>query len=281
MPLFTCKKCSKTFDRKSHFERHKNRKSDCRYGSKVNKKIIKHTCKKCNKKFSRKDSLDRHAKGCKVKIIKTKIKGDDNNLIAGNKINSINKSPNSNIINSKIININLVVFSKDGVDNISQKDLSKILGSNKNILESIISNVNLNPNKPQHHNILYNDTKSSYGEVYENNTWIRKKIDEVLEILIDTKIEDLNEILNDMGDFLNEKSQNKIKETIKNFDCSRPGARKKLKSFLKPILYNNKDMIVKTRKLSKQQEQEIFQKEQREAEKEAKLEEKRIKLKKK
>ncbi len=174
--------------------------------------------------------------------------------------------------------INLCFFAKDGIKCIDLTDFGEIFGSNKNIIESMISKVNLNPDKPQHHNIYYGDTKSSYGEIYENKKWIRKKIDEILDTLIESKIDDLNSILNDMKDFLNKKTRDKIKETIENFDCTKPGARKKLKSYLKPILYNHKDMIIKTRKLTREQEEEIFRKEQEEAEIEAAEEEKALKL---
>jgi uncharacterized C2H2 Zn-finger protein len=275
-----CEKCHKIFANKRNLLRHLN---SCKIGSKTNKQI-KFKCKKCGRYFARKDSLTRH--------INTKIcNKKKNNVIKGNKNEQINAKNNangivtsaSNIIkspNSNVYNVNLIVFAKDGIKNISPKDLSQILKSNNNVIESIISNVNLNPQKPQHHNIYYSDTKSTYGEVYENNTWVRKKIDEILETLINAKIDDLNEILNDMGDFLNKKSREKIRNAIENMDYTRPGARKKLKTYLKPILYNHKDMIIKTRKLTKEQIEENFKKEQQEAEIEAQLEEEELRLKK-
>ena len=38
--------------------------------------------------------------------------------------------------------------------------------------------------------LFLNFMKSAYGEVYENKSWIKKKIDEILDTLIDAKIED-------------------------------------------------------------------------------------------
>ena len=84
-----------------------------------------------------------------------------------------------------------------------------------------------------------------------------------------------------MEDFLNKKTREKIKDTIEHMDYRKPGTRKKLKSYLKPILYNHRDLIIKTRKLTKAQEEEIFRKEQEEAEKEADEEEREMKHKKK
>lgn len=273
--LFVCNKCKQTFTRKQDFIRHKNRLTSCVNGSKTNKKLVVFSCEHCKKQFNRKDNMKRHAEGCSKKKKKIKVKNIDSTDIittVGDNNLSFNKSP---------ITINLVIYAKDGVKSLNYEELKKLLGSNENLVQGLIKIINLNPERPEHHNILYTDTKSSYGEVYENKTWIRKKIDEILEILIQAKIDDLNEILNDMKDFLNKKTRNKIKDTIENFDCSKPGARKKLKTYLKPILYNHKDMIIKTRKLTKKQEEEIFKKEQYEAEIEAKIEEEQFELSKK
>ena len=51
-----------------------------------------------------------------------------------------------------------------------------------------------------------------------------------------------------MDTVMNKKTRNKIKKAIETFDIKQVSARKKLISYLKPILYNHKDMILKTRK---------------------------------
>lgn len=72
-----------------------------------------------------------------------------------------------------------------------------------------------------------------------------------------------------MGDILNKKARNKIKDAIEDMNWKNPTPRKKLKQYLRPILYNYRDLIIKTRliKLTKEQE-EIFRKELEEAEQE-------------
>ena len=275
MPDYICEKCSTTFDKKSNYDRHLNKLIDCKTGNIVKNQTRNHICTKCKKGFDRKDSLKRHMTTCKfvkkkvkkkVTINKPKINGN-NNI---NNINNINGNVNGEIKNITLKNencnnniyINLVVFTKDGIKNISPTDLSKILKSNTNLLESMITNVNLNPNKPYHHNIFYKDTKSSYGEVYENKTWVTKKIDQILNSLLDAKIEDLNEILNKMGNFLNKKTRNKIKDAIEKIDYKQVDARKKLRTYLKPILYNKRDMILKTKDLFIEQQKEVLRKQQ-------------------
>ena len=65
-------------------------------------------------------------------------------------------------------------------------------------------------------------------------------------------------------EFLNKKAKNRIKDTTENLDQSNPQNRKKLASYLKPILYDHKDMIIKTMKFTKEQQEKA----EREAEKE-------------
>lgn len=256
---FKCDKCRKKFSQKQDLKRHQNRLIDCVTGNKKSlKNLQQFGCEFCDKKFTRKDNMRRHMNNCKVKMNTITIDGDENNPIIGKKVNSIYKSENAKIINIK--NLNLFVFSKDGITGLNSKDYKKILESNKHIIEELITQVNFNPDKPQHHNVYYPDLKSAYGVVYEDNKWISKKIDEILNTLLDAKIEDLNEILNDMGDFLNKHTRSKIKKAIEdaNNNSIPPGSRKKLMKYIKTILYNNKDMIIKTRKLTKEQEEEIL-----------------------
>jgi hypothetical protein len=85
-------------------------------------------------------------------IYESKINGNHNTMTT----NLNNKSNNKNTNN---VFINLMVFAKDGIKNISPNDLAKILKSNKNIFENMITNVNLNPDKPEHHNLFYGDMK--------------------------------------------------------------------------------------------------------------------------
>ena len=234
---FMCNKCNTSFRGSYDLSRHQNRLTDCVTGSKTSKKIIFYACDGCKQKYPRKDSLDRHAKTCTVKINKNK-----RNKISNNKTNIDINSFNS---------INLFVFGEDGYDNLLANEITKILYCDGDLLTCLVEIVNCNPNKPNHHNIYYNDIKSAYGEIFEKNKkWNKKKIDDILEILIDAKIKDLNDLLNNFNHF-NKKSRNKIKETITHFDASHTNARKNLKSYLKLLLYNNKDMIKITRKMTR------------------------------
>ncbi|AZL89715.1 hypothetical protein QKC54_gp0015 [Megavirus baoshan] len=258
MPVYTCNNCLKEFDHKSNYNRHLNRTRSCVKsisGSKTSKKVNDHICKSCDRIFSRKDSLLRHSKSCKgpVKIINKNTNKKYAATIKGNKNNLSVKSNNCN--NTYIINLTITAdFAKDGIDNLSAKDLTLMLNPKENLWKRLIESVNFNPNKPEHHNVYYPDIKSAYGVVYENKKWNKKKIYEIMNKLLDAKVEDLNSILKEMSDCLSKKSINKIKEAIEDTKLNKEGSRKKLITYLKPILYNNKDMIMKTRKFHENDE---------------------------
>uniref|UniRef100_A0A6G6ABD1 C2H2-type domain-containing protein n=1 Tax=Borely moumouvirus TaxID=2712067 RepID=A0A6G6ABD1_9VIRU len=250
MPVYKCDSCYKEFDHKSNYDRHLNRIRSCVKsisGSKTSK-VTNHICKSCSRVFSRKDSLTRHFKNCKGPVVKKKINKKYATTIKGND-NNVTIENNKNCNNTYIINLTITSdFAKDGIDNISAKELTLMLNPKENLWRRLIESVNFNPDKPEHHNVYYPDMKSAYGIVYENKKWNKKKIYEIMNKLLDAKVEDLNSILNEMSDCLSKKSINKIKEAIEDTKLNKEGSRKKLITYLKPILYNNKDMIMKTRK---------------------------------
>ncbi len=276
MAVHKCNKCKMIFSSLSNLNRHQKSTQSCKFNSKTSKKIS-YKCKYCKKKFSRNDALKQHINKNRCPVYKQKFNIKENNGVISNKLkghNCIIQSPNS-VINNPVT-INLVLFGKDGIRNLTYDEINKLFKTNINLVEFLVKAVNLNPEKPQHHNILYTNLRSAYGKSFKNDGWVSNKIDELIDTLIDAKLEDLSDILNEM-EFLDKKAKNKIKETITNLDHKRPFARKKLASYLKPILYNHRDMIVKTMHLTQEQEQEIFRKQQLEAEIDAENEDIKIK----
>ncbi len=267
MVIYKCHICEREFDRKYCLDSHLARKKPCKKstGSKTNKTLIDPKCKRCGRTFSRRDSLNRHLKVCeniikKNNVVKKSIIAKKNSTVKNTivKNSTIKKNSDNNNIelkNNKInINnynptFNLIVFGKDGTESLSVDDLAEIIKSNKNLYEELIKKINFNPNKPQHHNVYYSDMKAAYGKVYENKKWVDKKINEIINTLLDSKTEDLHKLLEKFDGILSKKIRQNIIKTIKDADYSNPDCRKKLISYIKPILYNNKDMVIKTKKI--------------------------------
>jgi hypothetical protein len=260
MVEYICKKCNRTFYRKFLFDQHKKRKTDCSgdlNGSKTNKKID-HKCKKCKKNFSRKDSLDRHLKICKGNI--TKIKGNDNVNMNGNEningnINGNDNIKNINSSNSKItvnkdnMNLNIILLNYPPDKYSFVKDIGKILSSDNNLILEIIKKTNVNKNKPQYHNIYYPDDKKSNGEIYNNNKWNIKQIDEIVNLMIEKNVDYLKEYLDEMGILFDDKIKNKIMKSCQQFYDT--DARKFLRKNIKMLLFANRDMVKKTKTIAK------------------------------
>lgn len=245
--MYKCAICKKEFDRKSNYTNHINKKNKCKYNSKTCK-ISNPECPKCHKHFTRKYSVDRHLKICGGNATKIKVKGNNNtNINMNGNDNTVNNTNNSKKTINNSVNIILLNFPPDKYT--LSKDLAKILSSNENLVISMVKKTNVNKHKPEHHNIYYPDEKKSTGKIYTNNRWKTKSIDEILNMMVETKTEDLNEFLNEMCDILNNETKEKIKQAIKDFYDTK--SRKKLKSYLKIILFDNKDMIKKTKKLAK------------------------------
>ena len=224
MVEYTCNKCNKTFDHKSTYERHKIRQKKCdTVQSKLNKVKIDHMCNFCDKVYSRKDSLKRHITTCKnnkqnhtnIKIIGNGINNINNGNINNNGNGNINNNGGGNINNNggninnnggninnnggninKITNnanvyefngpIYIISLGKEGMKCIDSATFNKIMNSERSIIENMVKTINFNPEKPQYHNILYSNIKSPHGEVYDNDKWVKMKIDEILNTLINS-----------------------------------------------------------------------------------------------
>lgn len=238
MVEYECKKCKKKFDQKSNFDKHTDRKTDC---SKIKYEIKKekknNVCDKCNREFSRECSLKRHMNICKAnKVIKTKVIGDNNNL----------HNYNDCTINNTIKIENLVVFGKEGIEHITVKDLIAILNSKTGLIESLVEKTNLDPSKPQYHNVFIKDLKSGYGDIYGEKGWKKKNINAILNTIIDTKSENINEILENYGDSFNDKIKERLKNAVQSKDYKNMESRKLMKKYLKEVLFNGSKIINKS-----------------------------------
>jgi len=262
MEQYKCE-CKCTFTTKQSLERHKNSGS-CRLraNSKTNKKMFKCSNPKCKSKFSRADSLKRHAKTCKYKtnICKQIINGDNNNKNTFNATNDGDINYNNSTVNklADTFNLNLVVFGNDGPESLITPKLIEILNSKGNLYESALKAVNFDKKSPEHHNVYCDDLKSGNGHVYGENGWSSKRLDEILEKILDSKTSDFNKLCDLFGDHLSEKTRNRIKNAISEVrgiddegKLYPSGDRKKLKAYIKNILYDNRDMVKETRNKTK------------------------------
>lgn len=240
MVEYKCKRCKTIFDRKSSYEDHLQRKYKCRNGKNLPKKKD-HVCDICEKSYSRKDSLQRHLKICQNTITaQTTILKGNNNVGCGNQI-----THNGDINNN--FTINIFPFGKDGVESLSTEEKLDILLSNQGLIIEIICKVNFDPNKPSHHNMYISDIKSPYGVVYNGEKWTTVRYPNIVHTLVEAKKVDLEKILDEMKEYLNDDIVDGIRKALSRFNLCDHKFFKQIMIHIKPILYDNRELIMNTR----------------------------------
>ena len=183
----------------------------------------------------------------KKQINKNNIK---NNNIHGN--NQIISGDNGKII---VKNYNLFPFGKDGVDCLSIPEKITIFSSDENPMEMIIVKVNLDINKPNHHNVGIKDLQSGYGIIFDGDKWLTERISAIMEVLLESKEKDLLKIHDEIKDFLSDDVNKSIKDTLNdlNHNLNRGNhidikSKKTLIAHLKKYFYNNRKLAIKFKK---------------------------------
>jgi hypothetical protein len=282
MVEYTCDKCSKTFRCKSHYVDHQNRKNPCFVNDEEKGNYF--FCEYCDRKYNRKDNLTTHLKKCKIKLqkeettnelefLKEKIKLLEekiNNTKSTNIANTNLKDNNGHIYNNSKIknnnNINIIQilpFLTDDMSHLTEKDKKKILQKCYESIPELIRQVNFNPNAPQNHNVYISNLKSGHGHVRTDKKWVMMKLDNLLDDFINKKKDDIEEILDEYENELPDKVVDRLRDVIASIDYE-PAIesddnnsainKKKLKykkrilDEVKLILFNNKDIILNTKK---------------------------------
>lgn len=230
--IYQCDRCKLTTNKLSNYTRHINRKNPCKENEFVNVERKEHICLKCGYKFTRNHDLKRHLKICK-----------------------------DIIFNNNIEKIILCPFGKEGSDCITTEELLKIPQMRGHYIVNIIKLVNLNPNKPQYHNILCTDMTRGLCKIYENGKWYKDEINEILDSFVDKTYANIKKFIDEqknIGIFHDEIEKNLTGEfKDMRFHKGKRGKNYYMKS-VKAMLYNNRDIVQNTKYLIKKQEEKEF-----------------------
>lgn len=219
MVRYVCERCKKIFYKKCDYDGHINRTNICDINDKdaeLKDEIYK--CK-CDKRYSRKDALMRHIKmshdgnneyDCSENnLVKTK---NEVNIINNNKGNINNNTTNAKTItidnsvnNVKIIHLDkeskydgLRRFGEDGIDSLELDEKIKIFTGHYDPSTALILALNLNSDRPIHHNVGIMSDKTGYGIIYDGNTFISMKIDAIMDAILNSKERDLMDIYDEI-----------------------------------------------------------------------------------
>jgi hypothetical protein len=222
----------------------------------------KYNCKYCNKQFNFNQNKWRHEKKCNKTLIKKyndlkeenellkeEFKKEIDNLknqmlelmnknckMHPKTLQKINKQMNNQLNNCNITNnINIVQLGNENIlETLSQKEKLKILSHCYGSFDKLIECIHFNPKYPQFKNIAITNLKDDYAYKYDEkqNKFIACKKEELLEDLLDNRVIDLEEILDENIEKINNVKISKIKDLID-------------KLYDKELLYNTKKSDIK------------------------------------
>ena len=167
-------------------------------------------------------------------LIEKLIENKSNNI-------TINKSNNINNTQNNIIVINS--FGKEDLSHITIEDYNKYLSGFFPSFIKFIEKIHFDNNMPSNHNLCLSNIKSKYIHVYQNNNWMLKEKEDVIDNLVNKKLN----LLSNKCDELEE--SNKInKKVIKNFEefqnnYNDEEAQINTKKNVMLMIYNNKDKV--------------------------------------
>lgn len=258
---YNCKNCDYKTDKKDNYNKHVNKKIPCTLKSKnkhnIDKNIgekIEIKCNSCSKLFSRADSLQRHNKTYHTivngneNIINNveKINNQNNNIVNKQNINTQNNIDNQ--INNFVIQPILHKYDYNDINDLTLFEQYLSITSKKSPYTAFLDNLNLNPTKPQYHNMLYSDVSRNTINVHNGEKWIREVVKYALSNVIDSHRIMIMIIFNRFRIFLSQKATHLTKKAF-YYGSPEPSNlyfHKKVVKNIKLHLYNNRKKNTKS-----------------------------------
>ncbi len=107
-----------------------------------------------------------------------------------------NNTTNSNNTTNNTININLVPFGMENINDLSLEDKEAILKAGHFCTVLCTKKLNCNPNLPQYHNIAYTNLRSNDAKIYgRDKTWKTINKEDLFERIIINRAEDVRSIM--------------------------------------------------------------------------------------
>jgi uncharacterized C2H2 Zn-finger protein len=198
--IYKCEKCNKEFNHKTSYLYHINKINSCNdinLQEKCNnleielfnlKKDFELLVNK-NKELENENELYKNlVDKC---LINNKTK--NNKTIKNSNNNTTNNTMNNTINN---INVNLVPFGMENLDDLTLEEKTNILNSGFLCYVVCTKKINCNPRLPQYHNISFTNLRSNDAKIYDKDkTWRTVDKEDLFETVILRRLDDVNNIL--------------------------------------------------------------------------------------
>lgn len=243
------------------------------YEPEFRNKII-NKCEYCDKIFMSKQDKFTHTKKCEMNNKKGKqaieeeilkqlinemnqIKKENHELKneigqlknTNGMINSNNTTNNNNNQQNIVTNtFNIVAFGKEKLDEIVSDEMcKKILFRGFEAVPQLIEYVHFNEKKPEYHNCYIPNMRAKYAIVYDGNNWKLKDAIDVIEELRDSKKSYLETKFDSFYESLDSETKKKFERFLSEAETDTVINR--YKESLRLLLYNKKDIVIKTKKV--------------------------------
>ena len=237
--------------------------------------VVTNKCNYCQMIFSRRDALTRHInKSCKVKkendkkmeemmTILIELKESNRKIIEENKQNKeeIEKLKEENgkykkIVNNTQNNVNgtqnnitfkINAYGTEDTSKITINDYKRILGRGMNSVPVFVEQLHFDKNTPENHNVYISNLRDAYVLMFDGKIWRLKDRDEALQQLYEDKSDFLETKFEELIARLDEPTIKMFKRFLKIKDDDEEKIRV-IKKELKKVLYENREMAMKSRK---------------------------------
>jgi hypothetical protein len=203
MVLYICNKCNKEFNNKHNYVYHINRKNPCILEDNTIKLEINKYLDEINQLKEKNKLLEDNNKKLEEKNIELESQNKIlNNLvdkcIVNNKTknNNCNNNNNNNNTTNNTININLVPFGMENLDDLTLEEKKSIVNAGLYCSVICTKKINCNPRLPQYHNISYTNLRSNDAKIFDKDkTWKTVDKEDFFETIMPRRIDDVNIII--------------------------------------------------------------------------------------
>ncbi len=281
--MYECPRCNYNCDTSTILRRHLYKKNTCNPVisdikiedidiEKCKLSISLYSCENCHELFTMKSSLTKHKNRCKnlpkdvdtnsfeylktiVDKLNKQIEEKDKQMQEKDKqINELIKKAGNTTTNTTN-NINFILsYNNSSMDHISDSDMYACLRSCVLSVPNLVQKIHFDPNVPENHNIYINNIKTGYAMVYNGKQWELKDRNEMIENMIykyEFKLEDWCSSEEIQAAYPN--AIKHLKDYTKRRDKNESEVMTNMKNEVKLILYNNKNLVINTKKNSKLQ----------------------------
>ena len=148
--------------------------------------------------------------------------------------------------------INLVPFIEEPINaikSLSLNDMYNLFDTRRTPHEEILTKINFDPKKPEYHNVYVTDLRNGRAIYYNGEEWIIDRFYPVADKLVYSKKNDLDVVIALMkkNPKANLKRITEAEKKMNSIDLSLDRVRKDIESSFRCIMYNNREMIKRTR----------------------------------